>query len=104
MAEEHLAVIRRFYERPGVPPKILAQKDLAFSAAHYWAGLQSLHSSEVDGKDHMLRSLRLAPWWPAYFYPEARRSWSRVAFVLTAPPSRWLYDAGLAIGLPLPRG
>jgi glycosyltransferase involved in cell wall biosynthesis len=104
MAEEHLAVIERFFNLPGIPERILSRKDLAFSTAHYAAGLQALHSPEVNGKDHMIRSLRLAPLWPTDFYPEARRSWSRVGFVLASPASRWAHNVGLAAGLPLPRG
>lgn len=104
MAEEHIEVIRRAYERPGLPSDILQRKDLAFSVAHYWAGLQGLHSSEANGRQHMLRSLKLAPRWPNDFHPETRRAWSRVAFLLAEPASRWIYDAGLALGLPLPRG
>lgn len=104
MAEEHIEVIRRAYERPGLPPDILQRKDLAFSVAHYWAGLQGLHAPEVNGRRYMFHSLTLAPRWPSDFHPEARRAWSRVAFLLTEPASRWIYDAGLALGLPLPRG
>jgi glycosyltransferase involved in cell wall biosynthesis len=104
MAGEHIALIAAAFDRAGNQPALTRRRDLAFSVAHYAAGLHALHSPEVAGKEHMWESLRLAPVWPADFHPETRRAWSRVAYIFGLPASRWVYRGALAAGLPLPRG
>jgi glycosyltransferase involved in cell wall biosynthesis len=104
MAGEHIAIIESAFDRLGDEPALTRRKPLALSVAHYAAGLHALHAPDVDGKAHMWESLRLAPRWPADFYPETRRAWSRIAYIFGLPASRWAYRAGLAAGLPLPRG
>lgn len=104
MAAESIEVIARFLQSPQCPPRIAARESLARSVAHYVAGLNALHSTEVDGKSLMLRSLGLAPMWPGDFHPETSRAWSRVLYIFTLPLSRWIYRIGLALRLPLPRG
>lgn len=104
MAAESVEVITRFLQSPHCPQRIAARQTLALSVAYYIAGLNALHSVEVEGKSLMLRSLRMAPIWPSDFYPETRRAWSRILYIFMLPVSRWIHRAGLALRLPLPRG
>lgn len=91
MAAEFIDVAEALFARADCPPDVAAWRRQTLSVACYCGALLSIHNAAVPGRALMLRSLQLAPLWPARFLPERRRSWGRIAYVLGQPATGWLY-------------
>ena len=93
LADNKVELIRRFYEREGLPAPVLAARRQALSAAYYGAGLQGLYNPRIKARGYLLKSILLRPVWPGNFIPMQRRSWLRMAYIFFSPLSRWLHRA-----------
>lgn len=99
MADDKIQTIRRFFQRPELPPQLRGQERAALSMAYYSAGLLALYNPDIPGRRYLLRSLLLKPLWPTSYVPERHRLWGHMAYVLTLPASRWLLLAAQRAGL-----
>ncbi len=58
MAEEHILMLDRYYERADIPPAARRVRAEAYSSAHYIAAIQCLHQREA-ARSYFLRSILL---------------------------------------------
>lgn len=99
MAANKIEMISSYFDRSDIPRDVQAWRRQSEATALYSAGLLAIHDERIPGRRYLLRSLLLAPFWPAHFRPDRQRSWLHIAYVIALPVSRWLYNVAVRFGL-----
>lgn len=84
MANEHVDVVKAYYERPDVPPDALAVRREAICNAYYIASLICLPKERHAARLFLIRSIFTMPFAPQQ-YPNMRRSWYKMLRIIFLP-------------------
>ncbi|MEQ8671995.1 MAG: glycosyltransferase [Aggregatilineales bacterium] len=87
MADEHVNVVKAYFERPDVPAKVQQVKREAICNAYYIAAIICLPKERHAARVNFLRSIFTMPFAPIK-YPMFQRNWRMMLRIMLLP--RWL--------------